>query len=151
VARPVGLEPTTSCLEAIRTILPNLARGVANRTDSASWGKFLQPAFSCLYCYLRHLCRRFLQFALHFRDSIAIQPNASRELVSDGPGRANCSSWQTASSLRTFCRLNKRHSSHILNWDPSFSGYLVRLTLTIESLAQSCFDTDNRRTNLGSK
>jgi hypothetical protein len=27
----------------------------------------------------------------------------------------------TASSLRMFCRLDKRHSSYILNWDMSFS------------------------------
>src|SRR5882762_528123 len=76
VVRPGGLELPTFWFVAVRSTLPNLARGVVNRTDSASWGKFLQPAFSFLYCYLRHLCRRFLQFALHFRDSIAIQPNA---------------------------------------------------------------------------
>ena len=34
---------------------------------------------------------------------------------SHGSGRANSSSWRTASSIRTFCRLNKRHSSHILD------------------------------------
>ena len=72
MARPARLELATLCLEAVRSTLPNLARGVANRTDSASWGKFPQPAFSFLYCYLLHFCRRFLQFALHFRDSIAI-------------------------------------------------------------------------------
>jgi hypothetical protein len=48
--------------------------------DSASWGKFLQPAFSFIYCYLRQFWRCFLQFALHFRDRIAIQPNAGRIL-----------------------------------------------------------------------
>ncbi len=69
VVRPGGLELPTFWFVAVRTTLPNLARGVANRTDSASWGKFLQPAFSFLYCYLRQSCRRFLQFALHFRDS----------------------------------------------------------------------------------
>jgi hypothetical protein len=72
LARPERLELSTLRLEAVRSTLPNLARGVANRTDSASWGKFPQPAFSFLYCYLLHFCRRFLQFALHFRDSIAI-------------------------------------------------------------------------------
>src|SRR5580700_7539907 len=77
MARPGGLELPTFWFVAVRTTLPNLARGVANRTDSASWGKFLQPAFSCLYCYLRQFCRRFLQFALHFRDSIAIQRTQS--------------------------------------------------------------------------
>ena len=69
---------STFCLEAIRTTLPNLARGVANRMDSASWDKFSQPTFSFICCRLPYFCRRFLQFALHFRDSIAIQPNAER-------------------------------------------------------------------------
>ena len=78
VARPARLELATPCLEAVRTTLPNLARGVANRTDSASWGKFLQPTFSFLYCYVRQFCRRFLQFALHFRDSIA-NPGRTRQ------------------------------------------------------------------------
>jgi hypothetical protein len=49
--------------------LLNLARGVANRTESASWGKFPQPAFSFICCRLPPFCRRFPQFALHFRDS----------------------------------------------------------------------------------
>jgi hypothetical protein len=39
---------------------------------------------------------------------------------SHGSGRANSSSWRTASSLRTFCRLKKRHSSHILDGEMSF-------------------------------
>ena len=81
MARPEGLEPPTLCFEAVRPTLLNLARGVANRTDSASWGKFLQLAFSFLYCYLRQFCRRFLQFALHFRDSIAIQAERAKELI----------------------------------------------------------------------
>jgi hypothetical protein len=34
--RPARLELATPCLEAVRTTLPNLARGVANRADSAS-------------------------------------------------------------------------------------------------------------------
>ena len=54
---------------AVRSTLPNLARGVANRTKSASWGKFSQTTFSFICCCLPHFCRRFLQFALHFRDS----------------------------------------------------------------------------------
>src|SRR6266566_3748668 len=54
---------------AVRTTLPNLARGVANRTESASWGKFPQPTFSFLCCRLPHFCRRLPHFALHFRDS----------------------------------------------------------------------------------
>ena len=81
MVRPGGLELPTFWFVAVRTTLPNLARGVANRTDSASWGKFLQPAFSFLYCYLRQFCRRFLQFALHFRDSIAIQAERAKELI----------------------------------------------------------------------
>src|SRR6266480_815755 len=68
MARPGRLELPTLCLEAVRPTLPNLARGVANRTDSASWGKFPQPAFSFIRCYLSYFCRRFLQFALHFHD-----------------------------------------------------------------------------------
>jgi hypothetical protein len=78
VARPGGLELPTFWFVAVRPTLPNLARGVANRTESASWGKFLQTTFSFFYCYLRHFCCCFLQFALHFRDSIAIRPNALR-------------------------------------------------------------------------
>jgi hypothetical protein len=69
VARPEGFEPPTLCLEAVRPILPNLARGVANRAESASWGKFPEPTFSFLRYCLPHSCSRFLQFALHFRDS----------------------------------------------------------------------------------
>jgi hypothetical protein len=58
------LELPTLCLEAVRTILSNLARGVANRTDSASWDKSLQAAFSfivicCIFavafCNLRNI------------------------------------------------------------------------------------------------
>ncbi len=37
MARPAGLEPAAFCLEAVRTTLPNLARGVANRTNSAKF------------------------------------------------------------------------------------------------------------------
>ena len=69
MARPERLELPTPCFEAVRTTLPNLARGVANRTDSASWNKFLQTTFSFIYLHLRHICCCFPQFALHFRDS----------------------------------------------------------------------------------
>jgi hypothetical protein len=75
VTRPGRLELPTLCLEAVRTTLPNLARGVANRADSASWGKFPQPAFSFLHCCLPPFCLRFPHFALHFRDSRRYQPN----------------------------------------------------------------------------
>ena len=63
VARPGRLELPTLCLEAIRTTLPNLARGVANRMDSASWGKFSQTIFSFLCSDLPRNCRRFRRFA----------------------------------------------------------------------------------------
>jgi hypothetical protein len=52
VARPARLELATPCLEAVRTTLPNLARGVANRTESASWsnsGKQLSLSFVAFY------------------------------------------------------------------------------------------------------
>jgi hypothetical protein len=67
--RPGGFELPTFWFVAVRSTLPNLARGVANRTKSASWGKFSQTTFSFICCRLPHFCRRFLQFALHFRDS----------------------------------------------------------------------------------
>jgi hypothetical protein len=57
------LSDPTLWFEAIRTTLPNLARGVANRMDSASWGKFqqlLSPSF-VVVCHI--FCRRFPQFA----------------------------------------------------------------------------------------
>jgi hypothetical protein len=69
VARPERLELPTFWFVAVRPTLLNLARGVANRTESASWGKFPQPGFSFICCRLPHSCRRFPQFALHFRDS----------------------------------------------------------------------------------
>jgi hypothetical protein len=47
--RPERFELPTFWFVAARSTLPNLARGVANRTDSASWGKSLQAAFSFLY------------------------------------------------------------------------------------------------------
>ena len=69
MVRPGGFELPTSWFVAVRSTLPNLARGVANRTNSASWCKFPQPAFSFICCQLPHFCRRFPQLALHFRDS----------------------------------------------------------------------------------
>ncbi len=80
VARPGRLELPTLCLEAVRSTLPNLARGVANRADSASWGKFPQPAFSFLCCRLPPFCRYFPQLALHFRDSRHYQPNTVEDV-----------------------------------------------------------------------
>src|SRR6266478_1178864 len=74
MARPGRLELPTLCLEAVRSTLPNLAREVANRADSASWGKFPQPAFSFLHCCLPSFCRRFPRFASHFRDSRVSRP-----------------------------------------------------------------------------
>ncbi len=48
VVRPERFELPTFWFVAVRTTLPNLARGVANRTESASWGKFQQLTFSFL-------------------------------------------------------------------------------------------------------
>src|SRR5437773_5894410 len=69
MARPARLELATPCLEAVRSILPNLARGVANRTESASWANFPQAAFSFICLRFPHICVCFPHFALHFRDS----------------------------------------------------------------------------------
>src|SRR5260370_9184059 len=74
MARPGRFELPTLCLEAVRSTLPNLARGVANRADSTSWGKFPQPAFSFLHCCLPPFSRRFPHFPLHFRDSRLSRP-----------------------------------------------------------------------------
>jgi len=72
---PGGFELPAFWFVAVRPTLPNLARGVANRTDSATWGKFSQTTFSFICCRLPHFCRRFLQFALHFRDSYQMERN----------------------------------------------------------------------------
>jgi hypothetical protein len=48
LVRPERLELPTLWFEVVRSTLPNLARGVANRTDSASWGKFPQNHFPLL-------------------------------------------------------------------------------------------------------
>jgi hypothetical protein len=42
--------------------LPNLARGVANRADSASWDKSPQTTFSFICCHLLYLCHCFPRF-----------------------------------------------------------------------------------------
>ena len=80
MARPARLELATPCLEAVRTSLPNLARGVANRTESASWYKFPQTTFSFICRPLLHNCRYFPQLALHFRDSRHYQPNTVEDV-----------------------------------------------------------------------
>ena len=80
MARPGRLELPTLCLEAVRTTLPNLARGVANRTESASWYKFPQTTFSFICRPLLHNCRYFPQLALHFRDSRHYQPNTVEDV-----------------------------------------------------------------------
>src|SRR5882762_3946676 len=69
VVRPGGLELPTFWFVAVRSILPNLARGVANRTDSASWGNFVQSAFSFFFRPLLRNCRYFPHLALRFSDS----------------------------------------------------------------------------------
>jgi len=68
VVRPGGLELPTFWFVAVRSILPNLARGVANRTDSASWGNSVQSAFSFFRRPLLRNCRYFPHLALQFRD-----------------------------------------------------------------------------------
>jgi len=75
MARPARLELATPCLEAARSTLPNLARGVANRANSASWNKLPQTIFSFICRHLLHICRYFPRFALHFRDKRHYQPN----------------------------------------------------------------------------
>src|SRR5260370_34797256 len=80
MARPAGLEPAPFCLEAVRSTLPNLARGVANRADAASWGKFPQTTFSFISRPLVHNVRYFPQLALHFRDSRHYQPNTVEDV-----------------------------------------------------------------------
>jgi hypothetical protein len=52
--------------EAARPTLPNLARGVANPTESASWGKFPQPAFSFICCRLPHFLPPFSAICVTF-------------------------------------------------------------------------------------
>jgi hypothetical protein len=76
VVRPGGFELPAFWFVAARSTLPNLARGVANRTESASWGKFPQTIFSFICRHLLHICRDFPQFALHFSDSIKLSENA---------------------------------------------------------------------------
>jgi hypothetical protein len=53
---------------------------VANRTNSASCGKFPQTTFSFICCRLPHFCRYFPQLALHFRDSRHYQPNTVEDV-----------------------------------------------------------------------
>ena len=49
----------------------NLAIGVANRTDSASWGNSVQSAFSFFFRPLFRNCRYFPHLALQFRDRLS--------------------------------------------------------------------------------
>jgi hypothetical protein len=76
---PGGFELPTFWFVAVRSTLPNLARGVANRTKSASWGKFPQPAFSFFHSHLPHFCLCFPRFALHFRDSAVLDSDCKGE------------------------------------------------------------------------
>jgi hypothetical protein len=67
--RPERFELPTFWFVAVRPILPNLARGVANRTDSASWAtpcNLLSPSLSPIW---GRFCRGFPRSALHFGDS----------------------------------------------------------------------------------
>jgi hypothetical protein len=49
-SRPSGSKPFDLLIYFAKSC--NLARGVANRTDSASWGKFLQPTFSIISSFV---------------------------------------------------------------------------------------------------
>ena len=65
VVRPGGFELPTFWFVAVRSTLPNLARGVANRTKSASWGNSRKPlspsfvvvcrTFAADFCNLRYI------------------------------------------------------------------------------------------------
>ena len=55
----------TVCLDAARTLLPNLARGVANGTDSASWGNLTQRTFSFVFLAPLRFCCCFPRFGRH--------------------------------------------------------------------------------------
>jgi hypothetical protein len=59
MARPGRVELPTLCLEAARVTLPNLARGVANRANSASWNKLPQTIFSFIWRHLLHIAAVF--------------------------------------------------------------------------------------------
>jgi hypothetical protein len=72
MARPEGFEPPILCLEATRTLLPNLARGGATGAVSASWGNSPQPIFSLVFPDLVEFWRYFPQVALRFCDSAPI-------------------------------------------------------------------------------
>jgi len=64
------------CLEAARPTLPNLARGVANRANSARWGNSTHATISFVFPDSLHFCRCFPQVALRFRDSRALRLGA---------------------------------------------------------------------------
>src|SRR6266852_6927265 len=68
MARTGRFELLAPCLEAARVILPNLARGVRNRANSAGWDKSPQPTFSFLLRHFPPVCRYFPQLALRFLD-----------------------------------------------------------------------------------
>ena len=65
-------ERQTVCSEAARPTLPNLARGVANRANSASLGNSTQTTFSFVFRLFLCFCRCFPQVALRFRDGGAV-------------------------------------------------------------------------------
>jgi hypothetical protein len=81
VARPEGIEPPTLCLEAARPTLPNLARGVANRANSTSWGNSTQTTFSFVFHDYRPFCCSFPQLALRFCDSVRFRYDRSRHFL----------------------------------------------------------------------
>jgi hypothetical protein len=62
MARPEGFEPPILCLEADRTLLPNLARGGATGAVSASWGNSTQTTFSVVFLDFPRFCCCFPRF-----------------------------------------------------------------------------------------
>jgi len=60
----------TLCLETTQTILPNLARGVANEVISAGWGKSSQTTLS-------YVPRFFFTFAAFFRNLCYVSVTAA--------------------------------------------------------------------------
>src|SRR5229473_8418617 len=78
VVRPERFELPAFWFVAARPTLPNLARGVANRANSASWDNFSQTAFSFFCRHLLHNRSCFPRFALPFRDRTTSRFRSSR-------------------------------------------------------------------------
>ena len=78
MVRPERFELPAFWFVAARPTLPNLARGVANRANSASWDNFSQTAFSFFCRHLLHNRSCFPRFALPFRDRTTSRFRSSR-------------------------------------------------------------------------